>query len=149
MKLGKNRKYKTGTGWCFWRWTEVDSGYITRLHVLKTPWFAVSIHWLNHPDVEPYLHNHPVSFLSVILWGGYTEERLISNGKYGAHTADCTHNLWNFVRTTTFHKIVDVAPGTVTLCIMGPKTQEWGFQTPKGFVSWKEYYAQQRQGTQL
>src|SRR5262245_57492885 len=63
------RLYRSGTKWCVWRWTDVDSEYITRLHLIKTPWFAICLHWINKPDAEPYLHDHPVSFLSVILRG--------------------------------------------------------------------------------
>jgi len=126
------RKYKTGTRWCFWRWTDVQSEYITRLHIIKTPWFAVCLHWLNKPDPDPYLHDHPVSFLSVILRGAYTEVTM----------SGFQNNYWfNFVRATDTHRIIAVRPKTLTLCFMGPKTQDWGFFTPEGKVYWKDYYA--------
>lgn len=126
------RKYTTGTRWCLWRWTDVRTEYITRLHVIKTPWFAICIHWINKPDPDPHLHDHPVSFLSLILRGEYTE---------------CTPAGWfrrrwfNLVRSTDRHKIVGVKSGTVTLCFMGPKTQEWGFYTSAGKVNWRGYYS--------
>lgn len=128
------RKYKSGTIWCFWRWTEVASGYITRLHVIKTPWFAVCLHWLHKPDPEPYHHDHPVSFLSIILRGGYYEHR---NG-YVKH-----RRFFNFMRASPddYHTIVMTEPGTLTLCLMGPKVREWGFHTQSGWVFWKDYYA--------
>ena len=138
----RHRKYKSGTKWCFWRWTDVDSEYITRLHVIKTPWFAVCLHWLNKPDPEPYLHDHPVTFLSIILRGGYGEKR----GNKGTWRPVA---VFNWVRATDKHSIVDVLPGTLTICFMGPKTREWGFHTPDGWVYWKDYYAKQRAGEQL
>lgn len=130
------RTYKSGTGWCFWRWTEVPSDYIVRLHVVKTPWFAVCIHWLNGPDPEPWLHDHPVTFLSLILRGGYTEHR---GTKKWIDVRN--HRRFNFVRASIQdrHSIVEVEPGTVTLCFMGPKTREWGYHTPTGWVHWKQY----------
>ena len=128
------RKYKSGTGWCIWRWTEVDSKHITRLHVIKTPWFAVCLHWLHKPDPEPWDHDHPVSFLSIILRGSYNEVR---NGVLVGR------RLFNYIRASRddVHTITWVAPRTLTLALMGPKTREWGFHTQAGWVYWKDYYA--------
>lgn len=135
------RKYKSGTGWCFWRWTDVDSEYITRLHLLKTPWFAVCLHWLNKPDPEPWNHDHPVTFLSLILRGWYREER-----KRRGVLELVRHRWFNYIRATPedCHTIINMAPRTLTLCFMGPKTREWGFHTATGWIYWKDYYAKQR-----
>lgn len=128
----KKRTYKSGTIWCLWRWTEVPSEYIVRLHVVKTPWFAICVHWLNKVDPEPFLHDHPVTFLSLILRGGYGELR-----KDGYHY----HRWYNFIRATILdpHTINFVQPHTVTLALMGPKIRDWGYHTPKGWVPWKQY----------
>lgn len=135
LNILKNRKYKTGTRWGIWLWTEVDSEYIVRLHVVKTPWFAVCLHWLRKPDPEPYMHDHPVTFLSLILRGSYSEKR----------DSGIKRNTWfNFIRATDKHSITAVAPGTLTLCLMGPKTREWGFHTENGWVYWRDYYANKR-----
>lgn len=139
MRLFPNRKYKSGTGWCIWRWTDVPTGYIVRLHVIKTPWWAICVHWLNTPDPEPYLHDHPVSFLSILLKGAYSDKR------YDSHFCYCgkphrMHRHFNFIRATDKHTIDWVsAGGAVTLCFMGPKVREWGFHTPEGFMGWKDY----------
>lgn len=135
-RILRGRKYKSGTSWCLWRWTDVRSEYITRLHLIKTPWFAICVHWLNHPDPEPDRHDHPVSFLSLILRGRYIELR--GEPPFGDMV---TRNWFNFVRATDTHQIVWVAPRTTTICLMGPKVREWGFHTPKGWVRWKDYYA--------
>lgn len=37
------------------------------------------------------------------------------------------------------HTIVECKPNTLTLCFMGPKTREWGYRTPEGWVHWKTY----------
>lgn len=138
----RGRKYKSGTGWCVWRWTDVDSEYILRLHVLKTPWCALCLHWINKPDPEPYLHDHPVTFLSLVLRGAYAEKRQRGDGPVRIQV-----NRWfNWIRASrdVRHTICSVKPGTLTLCFMGPKTQEWGFHTPDGWIFWKYYYAKQR-----
>jgi hypothetical protein len=138
----KQRLYKSGTAWCFWRWTITDSEYITRLHLLKTPWFAICLHWINKPDPEPYLHDHPVSFLSLILRGGYKEFRMIDK-----NVTFPTHKWFNLVRARPEdrHTIIEVKPKTLTLALMGPKVREWGFHTPEGWIHWKDYYTVQRE----
>jgi hypothetical protein len=143
--IASKRLYRSGTGWCWWRWTHVDSAYITRLHVIKTPWFAICLHWLNQPDPEPWLHDHPVSFLSLVLRGGYYEVRRIASG--GASRDISGWRNWvNIVRAdrNDLHRITRTKPGTLTLVFMGPKTREWGFHTDAGWIEWKAYYQEQR-----
>lgn len=138
----KHRKYVSGTRWALWRWTTVDSEYLTRLHILKTPFFAICLHWINKPDPEPWLHDHPVSFLSIILRGSYAETRK----RIGKPAWLLFHRWFNWVKADPRdqHTIHWVAPHTLTLCLMGPKTREWGFHTRRGWVHWKDYYAKQR-----
>ena len=138
------REYKSGTGWCAWRWTYTPSGYITRLHVLKTPWFAVMLHWINGPDPEPDKHDHPVTFLSLILRGGYTEDVL--EHRSGECEVDFhgpvphVRRWFNFIRAGEHvHRITHVRPNTLTLCFVGPKVREWGFHTAEGWIPWHEY----------
>lgn len=140
------RKYVSGTKWCFWRWTDVDSEYITRLHFFKCPWFAICFHWLNKPDPEPYDHDHPVTFLSVILRGWYREQQ----SGYWRQPRTVKHRWFNWIDASegVAHTIVEVAPRTLTVCFMGPKTREWGFHTPNGWMYWKDYYALKRAGKQ-
>jgi hypothetical protein len=141
-KVKTRRQYKSGTAWCFWRWTDVASEYIVRLHVVKTPWFAICLHWFHKPDPEPFDHDHPVTFLSLILRGSYTEQR---NGKLK------TRRWFNFIRASDAdeHTIVALSGKPLSLCFMGPKRREWGFHRPQGWIGWKAYYAEQRAQHQL
>jgi hypothetical protein len=145
--LAPEREYKSGTGWCVWRWTRTDSAYILRLHVVKTPWFAVCLHWIQKPDAEPWLHDHPVSFFSIILRGKYCELR-----QDGAGEPYHKVNRWfNFVRASNEdrHRIIFTRANTLTLCLMGPKTREWGFHMPEGWIVWRDYYARLRAGEDM
>lgn len=145
--VARSRKYKSGTGWCVWRWTDVQSEYILRLHVIKTPWCAICLHWINKPDEEPWLHDHPVTFLSLILRGGYAEHR---GGYYNTPTFK-VHRWFNFVHASEgdAHRICFVRKNTLTLCFMGPKTRNWGFHMPFGWVGWQEYYARLKAGENM
>ncbi len=150
--VARHRKYKSGTGWCVWRWTDVDSEYILRLHVLKTPWFAVCLHWIRKADAEPWLHDHPVSFLSLVLRGQYAEMRQRDGGPVRMQL-----NRWfNYIRASDRdrHRIVLTRTNTLTLCFMGPKTREWGFHVwtelePSGWIGWKDYYARMHKGEDM
>lgn len=148
--IATKRLYKSGTGWCFWRWTTVESEYILRLHVVKTPWCALCLHWIRKPDKEPWLHDHPVSFLSIILRGGYAELRQKPGEDKPRHIV---HRWYNFVRASQGdrHRIVLCRPNTLTLAFMGPKTREWGFHVwtelePLRWLFWKTYYARMKAG---
>lgn len=149
MRIFPDREYKSGTRWGVWLWTDVRTEYITRLHLIKTPWFAVCLHWLNTPDPDPHLHDHPVSFLSIILRGWYKElsPRVFGGGGY--RVEEFTHRRFNWVRYSKRHRIIRVGPDTLTLCFMGPKRQEWGFYTARGKVMWKDYYALLARGVKL
>jgi hypothetical protein len=102
----------------------------------------VCLHWINKPDPEPYTHDHPVSFLSVLLSGGYTEYR----GHVVLGPKLYEHRFFNWIPASEgwHHTITDVKPKTLTVCFMGPKTREWGFHTTKGWQYWKDYYKEKR-----
>lgn len=125
------RKYQTGMSWAVWRWTFTPSKYLKRLHILKTPWFAIMVHWIMKPDPEQDLHNHPVNFIAFVLRGGYCELREDGN--------IYPRQVYNLVRHTTFHRITHVLPNTMSLAINGRAQHEWGYKTSAGFVSWKQY----------
>jgi len=136
-KLGVRREYRHGTRWCVWRWKDIvlfGDLYLRRLHVFQCPWFSVLLHWFYKPDPQPDLHDHPVSFLSVVLRGGYTEIREIGGAR---KTQDIRY--LNFIRSQDKHRIVRIDQNTVTLCFAGPREREWGFHTERGFVPWQSY----------
>lgn len=141
------RMYTSGSRFAFWRWTFTPSGYLTRLFLVHTPWGGVMLHWINGPDPEPDMHNHPVTFLSLILRGGYDELREGSEDHgpfWGTWPANKIHSRrWgNFIRARfDVHRIVSVKPGTMTLVFYGPKRCDWSFFTKDGPVGWREYNA--------
>lgn len=134
--MKRSRKYKSGSRWAFWRWTQTDSGYLTRLHLVLTPWFAICLHWIHKPDAEPHLHDHPVSFLSLVLRGGYYEFRDV-------HGRDRSgwRRWFNVVRASELdvHRIALVKRKTLTLCFMSAVRRRWGFHTPSGWIYWRDY----------
>jgi hypothetical protein len=122
MRLFPRRKYESGTRWSLWRWTDVrpcdDEIYLTRLHLVQTPWFSVMLHWILRADPQPDQHDHPVAFLSIPIWGWY-EEEVPCNGGCGPNLARVVRawNFWNLKLATDCHRIVAVGPNTLTLVL--------------------------------
>ena len=52
--------------------------YLWRLYILRTPWFGVMLHKIMDDDPD-CLHDHPWSFVSFILKGGYEEIQSYDN----------------------------------------------------------------------
>lgn len=150
------RWYVSGTKSCAWRWSDVvlrGARYLLRLHLVKLAWGdpeqggALMLHWIEKPDPQPDPHDHPVPFLSIVLRGGYVEEREAArptrrsvgrwpNGRW----FEVRRVRWlNLIRSRDVHRIISVEPGTLTLCIAGPKRREWGFHTVSGWVAWRPY----------
>src|SRR4051812_18410184 len=49
--------------------------YLSRLMLIRTPLFGLYLHIIRRPDWSKCQHDHPWSFITLILRGGY-EERL-------------------------------------------------------------------------
>lgn len=137
------REYKTGTKWCLWRWKDImldGALYLRRLHIFQCPWFAVNVHWIYMSDPWRHLHDHPCSFLAIILRGGYTEVRKGPRG--GTQFFIFIKRRWfNMIRAQDRHRIAYIHQDkpAITLCIVGPRRQEWGFFVDGAKIPWKEY----------
>jgi hypothetical protein len=108
------------------------------------------LHWIKKPDPEPWLHDHPVSFLSMVLRGEYDELRWQKGiTPYGKMSSWLRKRRWfNWIKASPDdrHAIVRCAPHTLTLCFMGPKTREWGYHTSDGWVWFKDYNRKKYRG---
>lgn len=102
-----------------------DENYLERLRIIQTPWFAIYLHRLGTPDSRPVLHDHPWSFVSFILRGGYIEKRL------NKHTmqAELRYRRWvNIMRRDDAHYIVELdREPTWTLLFVGKRRRTWGY----------------------
>lgn len=113
------------------------------------------LHRFDAPDPGLDLHDHPWSFVSILLWGSYTEERApIRQAAIYARLAEefprsCTRGVterrrWLSVRTLRLdecHRVTDLhGRGPVwTLILRGPRRRQWGFYIPTGWMHEHEY----------
>lgn len=104
------------------------------------------LHHIAGPDPGLDLHDHPWSFITLVLSGGYWELQAdIFAGVHGPpRHASWPHWSVHRVPLTVAHRITVAAPGTWTLVLRGPTRRVWGFYLPDGRVPWTEYDYQTR-----
>ncbi len=101
---------------------------------------TVYLHRFVRSDEDRELHNHPWAAISLILAGGYREERRVGDG--------VTSRIWkpgqiNHIGANDFHRVDLLEKDAWTLFITGEKAQSWGFwsRDTDEFVHWREHMA--------
>ena len=98
-------------------WRDIGEEF-RRYCLFESRRFNVFLHRVYAPQWHPQCHDHPWSFLAVILWGGYMEQ-LGGNfywrrpGSFLWRAAECKHNVAN-------------SRVSWSLIITGPKRRKWG-----------------------
>ncbi len=142
MRLFPNRVGKPSNRWAFWRWYDIileDELYLSRLNLIKTPWFSIKLHWIHRPDGDRHIHTHPWYFVSFVLRGGYKE--LESKNPEREDGKLRIVNWFNYKNLITAHRIIEIKPNTLTLILSGPKLQSWGFYNcdTLEYADWHDY----------
>ena len=111
--------------------------YLRRFFLWRCRWFNIFLHYIPQPDTDRDPHDHPWSFVSILLRGGYEEEI------YSLRTS----HVASFRRAPSIarrkagcvHQIRAVLANTWTLVITGPYRRHWGFLTHDGWKYWRDY----------
>lgn len=101
----------------------------------RKPWrlpLSIRLHNIVRPDMDRHNHDHPFNARSIILRGGYVEER---DGVLIERKAGTTSTL----KFGEYHKIISVQPDTWTIFITGRHRGTWGFLVEGVKVPWKQY----------
>lgn len=103
---------------------ESEQPVMERLCLLETRLAGVYLHRFPASKYRPIVgaHDHPWSFVTVVLRGGYDEIRCVGVGE--------PKRRWSvsFRGHRTVHKIRVFPEGALTLCIRGPKRQDWSWR---------------------
>ena len=105
--------------------------------------FTIRVHHILRADADPYLHDHPWNWRTVILRGWYEEEDVF--GTRWVRMAGDTRK----ASAETFHRITRVSSGGVwTLFIMGRWRNRWGFMVgdPPRKVYYRDYRSKNGRG---
>jgi hypothetical protein len=131
-----------------------DQPYLLRAYLLpervgKTSMPGMYLHYFVRGDDDPNPHNHPwLSAKSLILTGGYTEQRLNTDGGYLVQKF--LPGSWNTIHSSTYHKVELLYPelGCWTAMTTAPRIKpsdgyDWGFfdMDQRKHIPWKEYPA--------
>ena len=134
--------------WAFWQRMTIPcldgTDYLVRLRIVQTPWFGIYLHDIHKDDGDRAPHNHPWSFVSIVLRGRYTErlypDPLGDPPGYvlQTHGARSAHRMGR----AAAHRIVDASPGLKTLILTGPRQASWGFFVNGKHIDWSDYERQ-------
>lgn len=109
-------------------------GYIERYTIIRIGKLHIRLQRIKRGDITPYLHTHPYSYISVVLWGGYFDrahkvrKRTIGSILFRSHKVA--------------HRIEDVLPSTLTLFFTWRSRDNlWTFDCTNKYPSpdWIEY----------
>ncbi len=110
--------------------------YLTRYHVLSTPWFRVYVHNIHRSDGDPNLHSHPWPFMAIQIAGfGYYEQRL--SGVYRRRPGQVS-----ILGRSKLHRVT-LPPGKESWSVVFtlPRCQHsWFFLLGRRLISWVEFY---------
>lgn len=127
---------------------EAENGALYLLRVKLWGWMpgdtkkyrtSAYLHRFHLPDMDRALHNHPWRWsVSLILWGGYDEERMV-RGK--AITRRVRPFRLNWLSPHDFHRVTRLhGKETWTLFIAGRKYKGWGFLEGSRFIPYHERF---------
>ena len=135
----------------FWRKADVaiggwDNPYMLRWYVLpRNRWINLYLHKFCRDDDDRAMHDHPWWFLSFMIRGMYTEiiaqDPDTNSGRGFVRSAPSVA----FRRAEHRHRVVLERDDTGmvvpcwTVVITGPRSREWGFWCPRGFVHWRDF----------
>jgi len=102
-------------------WKEINEEF-TRYTLLKTPWFNIYLHELYAPEWHPDCHDHPWSFITIILWRGYLEQ--VGTKLYRRRSGAVLYRPAEFL-----HNVITPYGRAWSLIFTTPKKREWGFRT--------------------
>lgn len=128
-----------------------------RWKLLVDSGLSIYMHCFTRSDEDRELHDHPFSFVSLILKNGYTEVRPIEAVREQLGKGDKRVNLDDpAMQERVFYEagsliwrpswwahrveIQDAAPSW-SLVIRTPKTDDWGFFTKDGWTLWSKWHA--------
>lgn len=119
-----------------WPWHGVEKGPLTRFFLVNTRWFGIYLHRINRQDFDREPHDHPWTFVSLVLRGWYVEERRDHRGTRTESLRTWLSLAWRHYSAA--HRITMVAPHTWTLILRGRDRRAWGFylEDQRGFTLW-------------
>lgn len=102
---------------------------------------GIFLHRMDAPDPGKDLHDHPWWFTSLILSGGYREQRAPIRFPYAKVGRLRKPGSIRVTRLDECHTITDLwrRGRSWSLVLHGPKRRDWGFYVDGKWISWRTY----------
>ena len=124
--------------------------YLRRYTLIHQDSLRVYLHEILLSDEDRHMHDHPWDFTTILLSGGYIEERPVepqrftkqSDGGYKMETVRIKWPRFSRIkhRAEDFHRIeLPEGKPVWTLFFAGDKRRDWGFMTEDGWVHYRKY----------
>jgi len=118
-----------------WSCTASRGPLLTRYYLFESPVFAIYLHHLQASDEDRAFHDHPWSFVTILLSGGYWEWHPVAAGE---------RRTWRrrfsvLYRPAEWRHRLELERPTWTLVFRWRYRREWGFITRRGWLHWKAY----------
>lgn len=123
--------------------------YLDRWGIQHARIGGVLLHRMDAPDPGLDLHDHPWTFISIVLKGSYIEERADTrnapaiaafNGEQRGIIVGRRRGSARRMRLDECHRITHLGSRTVwTLVLHGPRRRKWGFYLAEGYMGEQEY----------
>lgn len=104
---------------------------LIRYFLLRTKFLGVYLHHLLRSDEDRALHDHPWSFVSIILTTGYVEHTPKGARRYGPGSI--------LIRPAEWQHRLELDRSAWTLVIRFRRVREWGFHCLRGWVPWQQF----------
>jgi hypothetical protein len=92
----------------------------TRFQLIKTKWFNVYLHKLIAPNWHPHCHDHPWSFVALLLRSGYLEQ--VGEKVFRRRIGSFLYRPATFV-----HNVITPFGTSWSLIFTTGKQRDWGF----------------------
>lgn len=112
----------------------ISFDYMRRWQI-RTPWGCARLHHILRSDNDRHFHDHPMSFASLILWGGYIEHTPSRDPRV------CRAGSMVFRRAEDPHFLKLRGKSAWTFLLTGPFRRDWGFHTEDGWIIARDYDA--------
>lgn len=114
----------------------IGGDYVHRWYLLpKTKLGKAYLHRICRSDYDRHLHDHPGASVSLILSGKYRE--ITENGVFTREAGDIIVR-----RAREFHRLEVLGGPVVTLFIMGPSVNNWGFLVDGRKIPHQQYFTE-------
>lgn len=104
---------------------------LTRYHLVSNRWFGLYLHHLHASDEDRALHDHPWSFVTVLLSSGYWE--------WTPEGASWKRRFSVLYRPAEWAHRLELVRPTWTLVFRWRIRRDWGFVTKSGWLHWRDY----------